>query len=163
MVDIRQDVRCETQGAGTRPARAGTGAGAAEGRRRAAPRESVPVKPLAAWAALTGKAQKAGAAFCLGFCGTLEGWNRAQRRALSIWNSRESEQPRGERSASPSPQRKATSNLNKRPPPPACVRAEIRHWRDQQREAKQREPLQKRPVQQVKIPVGDTDYTGRGL
>ena len=48
MVDIRQDVRCETQGAGTRPARAGTGAGAAEGRRRAAPRESVPVKPLAA-------------------------------------------------------------------------------------------------------------------
>ena len=27
-------------------------------------------------------------------------------------------------------------NLNKRPPPPACVRAEIRHWRDLQTEAK---------------------------
>ena len=27
---------------------------------------------------------------------------------------------------------------------------------------KQREPLQKGPVQQIKIPVGDTDYTGTG-
>ena len=27
-------------------------------------------------------------------------------------------------------------NLNKRPRLPACVRAEIRHWRDQQTEAK---------------------------
>ena len=33
----------------------------------------------------------------------------------------------GESSASPSPQRDGTSNLNKRPPPPACVRAEMRH------------------------------------
>ena len=28
---------------------------------------------------------------------------------------------------------------------------------------KQREPLQKGPVQQTKIPVDNTDYTGRGL
>ena len=48
MVDIRQEGRCETQGAGTRPARAGTGAGDTEGRRCAAPGESAPVKPLAA-------------------------------------------------------------------------------------------------------------------
>ena len=33
----------------------------------------------------------------------------------------------GESSASPSPQRDRSSNLNKRPPPPACVRAEIKH------------------------------------
>ena len=32
-----------------------------------------------------------------------------------------------------------------------------------QKPNKQREPLQKVPVQQIKIPVGDTDYTGRGL
>ena len=28
---------------------------------------------------------------------------------------------------------------------------------------KQREPLQEGPVQQIKIPEGNTDYTGRGL
>ena len=33
----------------------------------------------------------------------------------------------GESSTSPSPQRDGTSNLNKSPPPPACVRAEIWH------------------------------------
>ena len=48
MVDIHWEGHGETQGAGTRPARAGTGAGAAEGRRRAAPGESAPVKLLAA-------------------------------------------------------------------------------------------------------------------
>ena len=48
MVDIRREGRGETQGAGTRPARAGTGAGDAEGRRRAAPGESAPGKLLAA-------------------------------------------------------------------------------------------------------------------
>ena len=32
-----------------------------------------------------------------------------------------------------------------------------------QKPNKQREPLHKRPVQQIKIPVGNTDYTGRGL
>ena len=58
------------------------------------------------------------------------------------------------------------ANLSKRPPPPACVcvRAEIRHRRDgKQKPNKQRESLQKGPVQQVKIPEGNTDYTGRGL
>ena len=32
-----------------------------------------------------------------------------------------------------------------------------------QKANKQREPLQKGPVQQIKIPVDNTDYTGRGL
>ena len=32
-----------------------------------------------------------------------------------------------------------------------------------QKPNKQRESLQKGLVQQIKIPVGDTDYTGRGL
>ena len=32
-----------------------------------------------------------------------------------------------------------------------------------QKPDKQREPLEKGPVQQIKIPVGNTDYTGRGL
>ena len=48
MVDISREGRGETQGAGTRPARVGTGAGDVEGRRRAAPRESAPVKLLTA-------------------------------------------------------------------------------------------------------------------
>ena len=38
-------------------------------------------------------------------------------------------------SAPPSPQHHA--NLNKRPPPPTCLRAEIRHWRDLQTEAEE--------------------------
>ena len=33
----------------------------------------------------------------------------------------------------------------------------------EQKPKKQREPLQKGPVQQTKTPVGDTGYTGRGL
>ena len=33
----------------------------------------------------------------------------------------------GESNTPPSPQRDGTSNLNKSPPPPACVRAETRH------------------------------------
>ena len=32
-----------------------------------------------------------------------------------------------------------------------------------QKPNKQREPLQKGPVQQIKIPVDNMDYTGRGL
>ena len=66
----------------------------------------------------------------------------------------------------PSPQQDWTelANLNKRSPPPACARAEVRHRRDRkQKPNKQRESLQKGPVQQVKIPEGNTDYTGRGL
>ena len=40
----------------------------------------------------------------------------------------------------------------------------MRHQRDgKQKPNKQREPLQKGPVQQIKIPEGNTDYTGRGL
>ena len=52
------------EGARTRLAWAKTETGTTEGRRRAAPGESAPVKPLAAWDARTRKAQKAGAAFC---------------------------------------------------------------------------------------------------
>ena len=52
----------------------------------------------------------------------------------------------------------------RRSPPPACVRAEIRHWTDgKQKPNKQREPLQKGLVQQIKITEGNTDYTRRGL
>ena len=32
-----------------------------------------------------------------------------------------------------------------------------------QKPNKQREPLQKGPVQQIKIPIDNTDYIGRGL
>ena len=41
-------------------------------------------------------------------------------------------------SAAPLPPHSATkqANLHKGPPPPTCVRAEIRHWRDLQKEAK---------------------------
>ena len=66
----------------------------------------------------------------------------------------------------PSPQQDwiELANLSKRSPPPACVRAEIRHWREgKQKPNKQRESLQKGPVQHVKIPEGNTDYTGKGL
>ena len=71
-------------------------------------------------------------------------------------------------SAPPSPQQDWTelANLNERSPPPACVcvRAETTHRRDgKQKPDKQRESLQKGPVHQVKIPEGNTDYTGRGL
>ena len=48
MVDIHWEGHGGTQGAGTRPVQAGTGAGDTEGKRRAAPGESVPVKLLAA-------------------------------------------------------------------------------------------------------------------
>ena len=88
----------------------------------------------------------------------------AQRRARAIESSREPEQRRWESSARPSPQREGTRNPNKRPPPPACVRAEIRHRRDRQTEAKQTKgTASEGTVQQIKTPVGDTDYTGRGL
>ena len=69
-------------------------------------------------------------------------------------------------SAAPRPPRSRNElvNLNKRSPPPASVRAEIRHRREgKQKPNKQRELLQTGPVQQIKIPVGNTDYTGRGL
>ena len=46
MVDIHREGRSETQGAGTGPARAGTGAGAAEGRRRVHPGR---VRPSSSW------------------------------------------------------------------------------------------------------------------
>ena len=47
MVNIRREGHGETQGAGTRPAGVGTEAGVAEGRRRATPGESLPIKLLA--------------------------------------------------------------------------------------------------------------------
>ena len=47
-VDIRQEGRGETQGAGTQQTRVGTGAADVEGRRCTTPGESAPVKLLAA-------------------------------------------------------------------------------------------------------------------
>ena len=45
-----------------------------------------------------------------------------------------------------------------------CVRAEIRPEETvRQKSNKQREALQKGPAQHTKIPVDNTDYTGRGL
>ena len=56
-------------------------------------------------------------------------------------------------------------SLNKRPPVPPCVRAESRHWRHLQNRRSQinREPLWKWQVQQIKIPVVNTDYIGKAL
>ena len=122
-------------------------------------------------------------------CGGPESWNRT---LPSIQSSREPEQcrrgkhrhpcagqtqcgrntagaPHTQRylsEASRPPQQDWTelANLNKRSPPPACARAEIRHRRDgKQKPDKQRELLQKGLVQQIKIPQGNTNNTGRGL
>ena len=66
-------------------------------------------------------------------------------------------------------------------PLPPCSRTELATWKrdhlhppvsgrkldteetGKQKPNKQRELLQKGQVQQIKIPVGDTNYTGRGL
>ena len=109
----------------TRPARAGMGTRRGEG----APHPGR-VRRSSSWLPEPlgrGRHKTQAQLFVPCFSGTPEGWNPASRRARSIWNSREPEQRIGESSASPSPQRDGTSNLNKRPPPPACVRAEIRH------------------------------------
>ena len=61
MVDIRRERHGETQGTGTRLARAGTGAGDAEGRRRT---HSGRVRPSSSWLPellWPGKAQNTGA------------------------------------------------------------------------------------------------------
>ena len=56
------------------------------------------------------------------------------------------------------------ANLNKRPPrPPVSGRKLDTEETSKQKPNKQREPLQKGPVQQIKIPVGNTNYTRRGL
>ena len=172
-------------------ARAETEAGTKEGRRRTAPRQSAPIKLLAAWAAPGRGRHKTQAQLSLCACvedpktGTAGNTGPAPYRAARSLSSVDGESahpwaganpvwpntvsaPHTQRypSAAPRPPRSATeqADLNERPPPPARVRAEIRHWRDgKQRPNKQREPLQKGPVQQIKIPVGDTDYTGRGL
>ena len=88
------------------------------------------VRPSSSWLPEPigcGRHKKQAQLFVLRICGTPEGWNRAQHRARSILSSGEPEQHSEESSTAPSPQRNGTSNLNKRPPPPACVRAEIKH------------------------------------
>ena len=127
MVDIRREGRGETQGARTRPAQAGTGAGDAEGRRRTAPdwrRRKLRLGPRRGEGARTRGECARQAPGCLSrlgregtkcgrsrvrCCGSPEGWNCAQRRARSMESSREPEQRRGESSARPSPQRDGTS------------------------------------------------------
>ena len=52
----------------------------------------------------------------LRFCGTLEGWNLAQRRHAPYRAAGSLSSVDGESSASPSPQRGGTSNLNKSQP-----------------------------------------------
>ena len=91
-------------------------------------------------------------------------------RAPSLWlpgqNMASAPHTQRQLPAEPRPPRSRTelANLNKRSPPPACVRAVTRHRREgKQKPDKQRESLQKGPVQQVKIPEGNNDYTGRGL
>ena len=64
--------------------RAGTGAGDAEGRRRAAPGRVLPSSSWLPEPLRRGRRKKQAQLFVPGFCGTPEGWNRAQRRARSI-------------------------------------------------------------------------------
>ena len=69
-------------------------------------------------------------------------------------------------SAAPLPPRSTTeqANLNKKPPPLL-----VSGWKldteetSKQKPNTQRQPLQKWQEQQTKIPVVNTDYTGRGL
>ena len=97
------------------------------------------------------------------FCGVSKNWNHRQPRASSLWRSLEPEQCRRGKhsplvganpvwlehcrssphtpvifvcSAPPSPQHDWTSEPKQETTFPACVRVEIRHWRDQQTEAK---------------------------
>ena len=136
-----------------------TEAGAVEGRRYAAPGESAPVKLPAAWAAPAGEGTKRRRNRVRAFVeypktGNAHNAGHAPYRAAESLSSIEGK-------AAPLHPRSATelANLNKRPPPPASVRVEIRHWRDgKQKPNKQRELLQKGPVQQIKFPVGNTDY-----
>ena len=66
-------------------------------------------------------------------------------------------------SARPPRSRTELENLNKRSPPPVCVGAEIRHRRDgKQKPNKQRQSLQKGPVQQIKISESKTMTTPEG-
>ena len=61
------------------------------------------------------------------------------------------------------------AQLNKRTWTRDHLRPPVSGWKlhteetSKQKPNKQREPLQKGPVQQDKIPEGNTDYTGRGL
>ena len=55
-------------------------------------------------------------------------------------------------------------SLKKCPPLPPCVRAEIRHWRDQQTEAAKTEETSLEVTGAIDWnPVVSTDYIGRGL
>ena len=84
MGDIRREDRRETQGAGTRLGRAGTEAGTTEGEGGPHPGR---VRPASSWLPeLLGPGKEGTRAqfFVPHFCGTPEGWNRAQHKARSI-------------------------------------------------------------------------------
>ena len=181
----------QTQASGTQPVHAETEAGAVEGRGCTAPGETAPIKLLAAWAAQAWEGTKRRRNRIHTFVeypktGTACNAGHAPYRAhgsLSSVDRESTDTPeQGQTqcsqsmvsathtqqylSAAPRPPHSRTklANLNKRSPPPACVRAEIRHWGDsKQKPNKQRESLQKGPAQQIKIPEGNTDYTRRGL
>ena len=158
------DIRWEGRVAARHRARAGTGAGDAEGRRRARTLEERARQAHGCLSRSDGEGTKSRRSFLFRAfvehprAGTARSAGHAPHRAAGSLSLLEGK-------AAPAPPGSATELATwARPPPPACVRAEIRHWRDlKQKPNKQREPLQKGPVQQIKIPVGDTDYTGRGL
>ena len=104
-----------------------TETGTAEGRRCAAPGESALIKHLAEGAAQAGEGIKRRPNRICAFVEDLKtGTSRNTRRA-PYRVARSLSHLDGESSAPPSPQCDGTSNLSKRPHPPACVRAEIRH------------------------------------
>ena len=104
-----------------------TETGTAEGRRRAPPGESAAPQAPGCLSRVGGEGTKRRCSRVSAFvedprARTAHSAGHAPYRAAGSLSSID-----GESSTPPSPQRKGTSNLNKRPPPPACVRAEIRH------------------------------------
>ena len=94
--------------------------------------------------------------------GTAGGAGPAPYRAAGSLSSAEGK-------SAPAPSRSATepaTRMRGHLRPPVSGRklgTEETNRRRKQKPNKQRGPLQKGPVQQIKIPVGNTDYTGRGL
>ena len=109
-----------------------------KGKRRAAPGGEC-AKPLAAWAARRGEKR----------CATP---GERPPKLLAAWPEHGECSPHTATSACSAP------------PAPQQDWTELANLRDgKQKPNKQRESLQKGPVQQVKIAEGNTDYTGRGL
>ena len=151
-------------GTGTRPARSGTGAGDVEGRRRTHPGRVARQAP--------------------GCLSRPDGEGTKSRCSFLFLAFVEHQRAGTTRSAGHTPYRTARSLSSidgKAAPAPHSSGMELATWirvhlrlpvsgwklgteeTSKQKPNKQREPLQKGPVQQIKIPEGNTDYTGRGL